>query len=90
MHGFIGAVSQCHPAGLCVPESDDKFTELLCDEKLQEFRSVSWEGIEALAQTLIRSPLDLSLQLRAAAEQELDMLFDELCAQMVSKVSERL
>lgn len=86
MHGFIGALSQCRPAGLCVPEGDDKFTELLRDLELQQFRSASWDGIETLAQTLIQSPLGRIVQQRAAAEQELDMLFDELCAQMVAAI----
>lgn len=85
MHGFIGSLSQCRPAGICMPEADDKFGELLRDLDLQQFRSESWDGVERLIQTIIWSPPGLIAQRRLAAAAELDQLFDDLCQAMKAR-----
>jgi hypothetical protein len=87
MHGLIGALSQGRPAGLCLPERDDKFGELLRDLQLLQFRSSGWDGVEALVQTLLWSPLGLVAQRRAAAEEQLDTIFDNLCDRLLSAPS---
>lgn len=82
MHGFIGALGQCRPAGLCMPAADDKIGELLDDPELPQFRVENWSSVEALARTLIWSPLELIIRRRAAAERELDALFDEFARRL--------
>ena len=83
MHGLIGALSQCRLGGICLPDGDDKFGELLRDLNLLQFRTSGWEGVEALVQTLLWSPLGLVAQCRAAAEQQLDTLFDEVSTHLL-------
>jgi polysaccharide pyruvyl transferase WcaK-like protein len=87
MHGLIGALSQCRPAGICLPDADDKFGELLRDSDIQKFRSVDWSGVETLVETLLAAPLGMIAQRRAAAVRQLDQLFDDLCSRMIAAVS---
>jgi polysaccharide pyruvyl transferase WcaK-like protein len=89
MHGLIGALSQCRPGGICLPDADDKFGELLRDLDFPQFRSTNWDGVEALVQTLLWSPPGLIAQRRAAAEQRLDTLFDEIAGNLVDAVKLR-
>ncbi|MGD9539760.1 polysaccharide pyruvyl transferase family protein [Methylocystis sp.] len=84
MHGFIGSLSQCRPAGLCVAQRNDRFAELLEDSQLNHFRSTSWDSVETLAHTLVWSPLGAVLELRAKYERELDKIFDAMCEQIMS------
>ena len=83
MHGFIGAMSQCRPAGLCMRGADDKFKELLLDTEMQHLRVDSWDHVEELAERLVALPLDVICRTRARIEAELDRLFDDVCDQMV-------
>ena len=85
MHGFIGALSQGRPAGICLPERDDKFGELLRDLQLLQFRSVGWDGVEALVQTLLWSPIGHITQRRAAAQKQLDAIFDDICDRLLKR-----
>lgn len=80
MHGFIGTISQNRPAGLITPYLDDKFGELLNDLNFHQFRCSGWEGLNALANTLLWTPPIIFAQQRKKAEQELDTLFDQVCA----------
>jgi polysaccharide pyruvyl transferase WcaK-like protein len=84
MHGLIGSLSQGHPGGICLPEADDKFGELLRDLGLQQFRRNDWDEIESLVQTLLWSPLGLVAERRKSAESQLDAAFDELADRIQS------
>lgn len=80
MHGFIGAMSQMRVAGICLPDGDDKFGELLRGLGLPHFRYPDWSGVESLVGTVTGSSLRPVLEKVTAYQRELDETFDTLCA----------
>lgn len=86
MHGLIGSLSQCRPAGILQPLLNDKFDELLNDANLLYCQASGWDEVERLADSLIRiSPVHI-YERRLAYERQLDEMFDNLCAQMKARV----
>jgi hypothetical protein len=85
MHGLIGTLSQCRPAGILQPLLNDKFGELLSDADLLYCQASGWEEVERLTDSLIRIPLNHIMEQRLSFERELDGMFDSLCAQIKAR-----
>ena len=84
LHGFIGTLGQGRPAGLCMYESDDKFSELLRDMDLQHFRWGDWNGLESLVLTLLQAPRVRLVEQLESAQSQLDAVFDDLADRIVA------
>ena len=81
MHGFIGTLSQCRPAGLLLTLFS-KFGELLSDANLLYCQASGWEEVERLTDSLLRIPLTDIVERKLRFERELDEMFDSLCVQI--------
>lgn len=80
MHGLIGTLSQGRMGGICFPEKNDKFQELLRDANLLPLRVPTWEGVEALIESLLWTPPALVARYRSDAVKQLDRAFDQISA----------
>ena len=88
MHGLIATLSHGIAGGICWPDLNDKFGELLGDSQFSHFRSSNgWEGVEGLVQTLLLSPPGLVTQRGKAAAKQLDAMFDGICDHLLSAVA---
>lgn len=87
MHGMIGTLGQARPAGICMPDTNDKFTELLVDASFQQLRCHDWGGVEDLVRTLVDFPLAAITRHRQTAERAVDAVFDDLASQILSGVT---
>jgi polysaccharide pyruvyl transferase WcaK-like protein len=84
MHGLIGSLSQCRPAGICFPEADDKFGELLRDTGMSQLRVPSWDGLDSLVETLLSTAPGLVARCRDTAVNALDRVFDQIAERIAA------
>jgi polysaccharide pyruvyl transferase WcaK-like protein len=89
MHGFIASLASGHPAGLCAPAADDKFSELLIDHHLEDLRVGTWDQLPRLIDRLLAVPDARIQELRTRLAAQVSAAFDTLAVNIVAHVAGR-
>lgn len=76
MHGFISAIAGGHPAGLCYPPADDRITEMLKDNGLDDLRITGWDDLPALIDRLMETKKERLEGMAWANALAADAIFD--------------
>lgn len=87
MHGFISAIASGRPAGICLPETDDKFGELMLDLDLRDLRVDDLSEITELSHRLDKVPLSRLCRIGKRMRGHLDLVFDDLCNRILDHSS---